>query len=119
MDNKNFRQYLGTEASSFIYASDDIQPDVFSALAGTVVAGGLLFICWQALPDEQSHVYLQRFYRQLQQTQALLTYQQHENEFSLEQQATRLLSIIASVNLPTVTEKLSLWLFNQSASTGS
>ena len=104
VDNKNFRQYLGTEASSFIYASDDIQPDVFSALAGTVVAGGLLFICWQTLPDEQSHVYLQRFYRQLQQTQVLLTYQQHENEFSLEQQTTRLLSTIASVNLPTVTE---------------
>ena len=75
---KNFRSLLGTESQSFIYASHNIQPDLFAALAGTVVAGGLLIICWHSLPNETSDNYLQRFYRELMCDEFLVTITESE-----------------------------------------
>lgn len=50
VDNKNYRHYLGAEFQQFIYIGDDIIPDVFAAMAGTVVAGGLIILVINSLP---------------------------------------------------------------------
>ena len=102
IDHKNFQHYLGTQSSVFVYADNAINPNVFSALSGTVKRGGIVFLCWTTLPDCRSSIYCQRFYRELQESEALLSITQGEPDEVNIQQLTALQSHYQCSKIPLV-----------------
>lgn len=70
VDNKNYHHYLGREYQQFIYFGEEIIPDVFAAMAGTIVAGGFIFLVMNKpklneLIGNNENLYFQRFYQLL------------------------------------------------------
>ncbi|MGJ8694127.1 MAG: GNAT family N-acetyltransferase [Thalassotalea sp.] len=72
VDERSYRHYLGTESAGVIYFDDDINPDIYAALSGTIQAGGIFLLGCEQLPNEQDNLYLQRFYRTLHQAKTCI-----------------------------------------------
>ena len=96
VDKKNYRYLLGTETDYFIYLNDDIEPDMFAALCGTIKAGGLVFIGWRTIPTNKSSIYHQRFYRELCYSQSTLIFLQKSSDLENEKY---LLAVLAATKL--------------------
>lgn len=78
VDERSYRSLLGTESSLVIYQQDDIQPDMLAALSGTIVAGGILCLCFSATTFDNNR-YMQRFYRELQADKSVLWLKQSDS----------------------------------------
>lgn len=61
VDRNTFRQHLGKEYSTIVFVGDDIHPDMFAALAGTLKAGG--FFYWLISDSFAKDHYAERFYQ--------------------------------------------------------
>lgn len=65
INQKNYRLHLGQELAQFIFVGSDIEPDVFAAMAGTVEAGGYIFIIIEPDFPLVNTPYQQRFFTQV------------------------------------------------------
>ncbi|XQW84128.1 GNAT family N-acetyltransferase [Thalassotalea piscium] len=74
----NYRHHLGTENDLVFFADDNFHPDAFSALSGTIKAGGVMFwFCSPSLLNEQNNLFIQRFLKHIAvETQSLVIRQQ-------------------------------------------
>jgi len=67
INNKNYRESLGSECQYIVFDDPQLNIDKFAALSGTLAAGGILFLFWPE-PIESSaliknSLFLQRFFR--------------------------------------------------------
>ena len=60
-DVKNYRHHLGRESNLVFFADDDFHPDAFTALSGTILAGGLfIWLCSNELSEDKNNLFVQR-----------------------------------------------------------
>jgi tRNA(Met) cytidine acetyltransferase len=80
LTNKNYRYFLGTQCQTLIFADTQLSIDAFAALSGTICAGGTLFLLWpESLENSKAvsdSLFLQRFFKQLQQDNDIVVIEQ-------------------------------------------
>lgn len=85
VNNKTYRQYLGTEQNHVIFAADDaFNVDAFAALSGTLVAGGQCVLLLTKSQLENS-LFSQRFLSFCDKFEQIYRYQQSDKELPLIQ----------------------------------
>lgn len=78
----NYRHHLGTENDFVFFADEHFHADAFTALSGTIKAGGIMFwLCSDDLINEKNNLFIQRLWQQVVSDENSLLLKQKDSSF--------------------------------------